>query len=158
MSYFYVMRAYASQGVADLVAVPPANKKNDIRALLIQAKNTKKGDYIEPLERDRMSYLDSYTGGDVVLAYKRGKIPRFKIWSTGQDMSPGDFLRDRYGILGADWNTVLQNLRKYKRPLHLHPPPVDEKGRVISSVADLYAVDIWSPHNPFLYKIKGKKG
>ena len=152
MSYFYVIRAYASQGVADLVAVPPANEYKNYRALLIQAKSTKRGDWLGSIERDKMNYLESYTGGEVVLAYKNGKLPRFRSFEDGYDATPEEFLRDRYKIVGADWNTILRNYKSGKRPLHLFPPPVDENNRVISPFQDPIDVGSWSVNSPISLK------
>lgn len=157
MCYFYVIRAYASQGVADLIAVPPANPRGNRTSMLIQAKATKRGAWVDTLERDRLSYLASYTGGEVVLAWKDGKVPVFRDWETGEDFAPGDYLNYRYGIVGADWRKVHKNLRAGKKPLHLHPPPVDERGKVISAFQDVLDTGSWSPVNPFLHKLNGVK-
>jgi len=51
---YYVVRAYASKGIFDLVATPPKSSRLS-RALLIQAKYSRKGKtYITPEEKERL--------------------------------------------------------------------------------------------------------
>jgi len=83
MISFYVIRAYSSVGVADLVAVPSWNPRGNYRSLLIQCKNQKNKDYIRPMEVDHLDYLQQINSGLVVVIYKDKSQVMVKEWESG---------------------------------------------------------------------------
>lgn len=69
---FYVMRAYASKGVFDLIAVPPSSMTltMDREAWLIQCKTN---GYVKPAEREALKQASDLYAANVVLATKDDK-------------------------------------------------------------------------------------
>ena len=69
---FYVMRAYASKGVFDLIAVPPSSMTltMDREAWMIQCKTN---GYIRPAERAALKQASDLYAANVVLATKDDK-------------------------------------------------------------------------------------
>lgn len=159
---FYCIRAYASIGVADLVFSPPWNPKGNNRALLVQCKFQKSKDYIAPFERDHLSYLQQINSGNVIVAYKDNKKIMVKEWESGNKQSIEEFLLAQYGIPIESYSQILSKYKLHKRPIHLHYVPkevyINKKGeeseKPISPFADLYSVDIYTPHVPEKYRDK----
>ncbi len=153
MVSFYVIRAYSSAGVADLVASPPYNPKGNNKTLLIQCKNTKKLDYVAPFERSHLDYLTQINANNVVLFYKDASNCMVKIWDTQEKMTFEVFMRKEYGI-PCDFKELVKSYQSYKRPLHLFSPPKEKSGKFIAPFADLYSVDTFYPHISEKYREK----
>ena len=147
MLSFYVIRAYSSVGVADLVATPAWNSKGNYRPLLIQAKNTQTKDYVKPFERDHLSYLQQINAGNVILVYKDDSKPMVKIWETEEKLHFDDFILKEYGIY-CKYSELLKAFREYRRPIHLFKPDKDEAENFVAPFADYYTVNVYNPHVP----------
>jgi len=147
MLSFYVIRAYSSIGVADLIAIPPWNAKGNNMSLLIQAKNQKNKDYIRSFERDHLDYLQQINSGLVVVMYKDKSKVMVKEWESGNKMSFKQFIQKYYGIR-CKYSELLSKFRSYNRPIHLYKIDVDEKNRPLGSFQDFLSVGVYYPHVP----------
>lgn len=158
---FTIIRAYSSIGTSDLIAVPPFNPKGNNKTLLIQCKDTKGKDYIDPFERAHLDYLQSICAGIVCVFYKDDSKCMVKTWGTQLKQSFEEFIIEQYGI-PCKFPELIKNFREFKRPLHLYPLEKEiyvgkdgtEKEKPIAPFADLYSVDTWYPHTPERYKDK----
>ncbi|NIU00406.1 MAG: hypothetical protein GWN01_05540 [Nitrosopumilaceae archaeon] len=163
MIMFYCIRAYSSAGWADLMASPSWNPRGNFRCLLIQCKDSKKGDYIEPMERDHLDYLQQINSGLVLLVYKDKSIVYAKNWETGETLKIDEFIQKYYGI-PTKYSEVLKKYKIWNRPIHMYPVPKEayinrngvESERPIASFADLYSYTTYYPHVPEKYKDKHK--
>ncbi len=154
MLSFYVMRAYSSAGVADLVATPSWNPMGNDRPLLIQCKNSEtKKDYIAPFERAHLDYLQQINSGLVVLIYKDGGECMVKTWGNQKKFTFNQFMQKTYGI-PCDFKELIKRYKMYSRPLHLYPPPKDKDDKFVAPFADLYSLSTWYPHVPEKWKEK----
>lgn len=152
MLCFYVIRAYSSVGVADLVATPPWNPRKNIRPLLIQCKNSKTAkDYVRPFERDHLEHLQQINAGNVVLFYKDGSTCMVKRWATQEKSTFNEFIQKEYGI-PCDFKTLIKDYQEYRRPIHLYAPPKLESGQFAAAFQDFYAVNTKYHHIPEKYK------
>lgn len=151
MLSFYVIRAYSSVGVADLVATPAWNPKSNYRPLLIQAKNNQVKDYIVPFERDHLNYLQQINSGMVILAYKDDSKVMIKIWESGEKLGFNEFILKYYGI-SCNYSELLKGYREYRRPIHLYKPEKEdngtEGGKFVAPFQDFFAVNAWYPYIP----------
>lgn len=147
MLSFYVIRAYSSIGVADLIAIPPWNSRGNEMSLLIQVKNQKNKDYIRPFERDHLDYLQMINSGRVIVVYKDSSKAMVKEWESGNKMSFEAFIQKYYGIR-CKYSELLSKFRSHNRPIHLYPVDVDEKKRPLASFQDFMSVGVWYPHVP----------
>ncbi|MDE1828597.1 MAG: hypothetical protein KGH65_05555 [Candidatus Micrarchaeota archaeon] len=147
MCSFYVIRAYSSVGICDLVASPPWNPKGNYRSLLIQCKNTEAKDYVKPYERDHLSYLQQINAGNVILVYMDDSNPMVKIWETEEKLHFDQFMLKYYGIY-CEYKELLKGFREYRRPIHLYKPEKDENDKFVSSFQDYYTVNVWNPFVP----------
>ena len=138
MLHFYVIRAYSSMGVADLVAVPPWNRLGNGRALLIQCKFTERADYVEPYERRNLDDLVAYSSGRVILAYKIDSVVRMRDWETKEDYPFQEFVGRNYDMDG-NYRTLLKNFNNHIKPRHLWAPGSEGEE--------------WNPHQPWKYKV-----
>lgn len=153
MLSFYVIRAYSSAGVADLSAHPPWNPMGIYRGLLIQAKDQKAGDYLKPMERDHLDYLQQINSAMVCVFYKENGKCMVKIWESKEVLIFDEFLQKYYGI-PCKYTDLVQKFKSHNRPLHLHSVDKDEKDRPLGSFQDYYSVGIYYPHVPERYREK----
>lgn len=154
MLSFYVIRAYSSAGIADLVATPPWNPKGNYRPLLIQCKKTKMKDYVRPFERDHLSYMQQINSALVVVIYlDEGKV-MVRYWENGKKVTIEEFLREEYGIPISSFSNISKSFREGRRPIHLYPVEKDENDKPVSSFTDLYVHDVCFPHVPEHYRDK----
>jgi len=151
MLSFYVIRAYSSIGVADLVATPSWNIRGNYRSLLIQAKNQKNKDYIKPMESDHLDYLQMINSGLVVVIYKDKSQVMIKEWESGIKSTFAEFILKHYGIR-CKYSELLSKFKSYNRPIHLYKIDVDEKNRSLGSFQDFNSVNPWYPHTSQLYR------
>lgn len=147
MLSFYVIRAYASIGVADLVATPPWNPRGNSMSLLIQVKNQKSKDYIRPFERDHLDYLQILNSGRVIVVYKDSSKAMVKEWESGEKTTFDKFIQVHYGIR-CKYSELLSKYRSYNRPIHLYRVDVDSKNRPLASFQDFNSVGVFYPHVP----------
>ena len=76
---YYVVRAYASKGTFDLVAVPPKRSRLS-RALLIQAKHSRKGKgYICPEEKRKLAEASKRYEGFCLIAYNEKRKLKYRL-------------------------------------------------------------------------------
>lgn len=76
---YYIIRAYASKGVFDLVAVPPKHSRLS-GALLIQAKYSGKGKIkITPEEKTRLAIATRQYKGFCCIAYNEKRRLKWKL-------------------------------------------------------------------------------
>ena len=158
---FTLIRAYSSIGTADLIGVPPYNPKGNSKSLLIQAKDTKAKDYIDPFERTHLDYLQSICAGVVCIFYKDNSKCMVKIWETSEKITFEEFLLKYYGI-PCSFPELVKGFKEFRRPIHLYPIDKEiytgrdgkEKEKPIAPFADLYSVNTWYPHTPEKYKDK----
>ena len=98
------VRSYASKGVCDIRSIPPRTCTSKT-ALGIQCKDTKKGQYLVPKERNNLLGLSLQYHYNVVLFFKSNHKVYVKIkpWDLdgGIIMPPEEFLRKIYGMKGA---------------------------------------------------------
>lgn len=120
MMSFECIRAYSSIGVADLIFSPPWNIKKNYRALLVQNKNSKSEDYIDPFESDKLTNLQQRNSGLVIVAFKRDHNIMIKIWDTSEILTFEKFILREYGIV-CDYSKILKSFKEYHRPIHLYP-------------------------------------
>jgi Holliday junction resolvase len=109
--HFDNVRSYASIGVADVRSVPPVWAKNKM-AVAAQCKNTKKGDYITPVERDRLQKYAEKFAYLVVEPFKKNHKVFVKLepWKLdGEILSPDEFLYREYGIFADSWTKYRSN-------------------------------------------------
>jgi len=156
MLSFYVIRAYSSIGVADLVATIPWNIRGNYRPLLIQAKNQKNKDYIRPMEKDHLNYLQQINSGLVIVCYKDNKKVMIKEWDTGIKSTFAEFMLKHYGIK-CDYSKLLSKYRSHNRPIHLYKVDVDSKNRPLGPFQDFESVGVWYPYVPEHFKEKHKE-
>lgn len=71
---YFCMRAYASKGPYDVIAIRPANQMNPV-PLLIQCKTNGK---LPKKEREKLIDLDKKWHGTTVHAYRTGRITVFE--------------------------------------------------------------------------------
>ena len=71
---YYCIRAYASKGLFDIIAVPPRSETQFESTLLIQAKYN---GYVRPIELQRLRANDKWEG-DPVIAYTTKRILKFR--------------------------------------------------------------------------------
>lgn len=148
MLNFYVIRAYSSAGICDLVATPPWNSKGNYRPLLLQLKNSAKKDYVAPFERDHLSYLQQINSGLVLLIYKDNSKPFVKYWENGIVKTIEQFLIDEYGIVIEGYSFILKQYREFKRPIHLYYVERDEDEKPLGPFADYFLHDVYNAHVP----------
>ncbi len=109
--HFDNVRSYASKGVADVRSIPPSYAKEP-RALYAQCKNTKKEDYIDPVERGQLEKCSQDFLCIVVEPFKKDRKCWIKVepWKLdGEIMSPDKFMRDYYGIEADTWKIWHKN-------------------------------------------------
>jgi len=153
MLSFEAIRAYSSIGTADLIFSPPWNRKNNNRTLLVQNKNAKSEDYIDPFESDKLTNLQQRNAGLVIVAFKRLGDIMIKIWETSEILTFEKFILREYGIV-CDYQKILKAFKEYHRPIHLYSVEKEiyrgrdgnMKEKPISSFQDLYAVKALYPH------------
>jgi len=155
MLSFYVIRAYSSIGVADLIAVPSWNVKGNYRALLIQAKDQKNKDYIRSFEKDHLDYLQQINSGLVIVSYKDDKKIMIKEWESGIKSTFAEFMLKHYGIK-CKYSELLSKYRTHNRPIHLYSVDQDSKGRPLASFQDFLSVGVWYPYVPEHFRSKHK--
>jgi len=153
---FYVIRAYSSIGISDLIAVPSWNPKGNNRGLLIQCKNQKSKDYIDPHERDHLSYLQQTNSGNVLVVYKDGKEVMVKEWESGEKFPIKEWLLKEYGISIDSYAKILTKYKLFQRPIHLYYVPKEvytnkngkEAEKTIAPFADALSENVYYPHVP----------
>lgn len=143
MLSFYVIRAYSSIGVADLVASPPKNKLGESRPLLIQCKNTVRGDYMATSETMRLMDLADTNAGEVIHAYKVDGTCRMREIYGEYDEEFSKFMGLHYGIV-CKYGDLLRGFRENRRPEHLLSKRIPGK--------------VWYPHVPKRFIFQGKQG
>ncbi len=153
MLSFYVIRAYSSVGISDLVATPPWNIRGNYRPLLIQAKNQKNKDYIRPMEKDHLDYLQQINSGLVIVSYKDDKKVMIKEWESGVRLTFAEFMLKHYGIR-CKYSELLSKYRTQNRPIHLYHVDVDQKNRPLGSFQDFMSVGVFYPHVPEHFREK----
>jgi len=153
MLSFYVIRAYSSIGTADLVATPSWNICGNYRPLLIQAKNQKNKDYIRPMEKDHLDYLQQINSGLVVVIYKDKSQVMVKEWESGIKSTFAEFMLKHYGIR-CKYSELLSKYQTQNRPIHLYRIDVDEKNRPLGSFQDFLSVNPWYPYVPEHFRTK----
>lgn len=153
MLSFYVIRAYSSVGIADLVATPPWNIRRNYRPLLIQAKNQKNKDYIRPMEKDHLDYLQQINSGLVIVSYKDDRKVMIKEWESGIKLTFAEFMLKHYGI-NCKYSELLSKYRTQNRPIHLYHVDVDQKNRPLGSFQDFMSVGVWYPYVPEHFREK----
>jgi len=153
MLSFYVIRAYSSVGVADLVATPSWNIRGNYRSLLIQCKNQKNKDYIRPMEKDHLDYLQQINSGLVVVIYKDKSQVMVKEWESGIKSTFAEFILKHYGIK-CKYSELLSKYRTHNRPIHLYKIDVDSKNRPLGSFQDFNSVGVYYPHIPQHHRSK----
>lgn len=105
------IRSYASKGVADIRSIPPKGSKLKI-ALAIQCKNTKKFDYIDPVERQSLLEFSKKFEYLVIEIFKKDRqaFVKIKPWNLkGKIMKPEEFLKLYYGIEADSWSLWRKN-------------------------------------------------
>lgn len=150
---FYCIRAYSSMGVADIVASPPWNPKRNFRALLVQAKDQKAGDYLSPFERDRFDHMAQYNAGIACVVYK--KDGAVMVNHGGKRSTFEAFMAETYGI-PCDFRELVQRYRSFNRPIHLYAVDHEEyagkdgkkRHRPVAPFQDFYSVKPWYPFVP----------
>jgi len=155
MMSFECIRAYSSIGTADLIFSPPWNIKKNNRTLLVQNKNSKSEDYIDPFESDKLTNLQQRNSGLVIVAFKRSGNTMIKIWETSEILTFEKFISREYGII-CDYKKILKAFKEYHRPIHLYNTEKEiyigrdgsEREKPISSFVDLYAVKAFYAHVP----------
>lgn len=161
MLSFTVLRAYSSVGTADIIATPPWNPKGNYRGLLIQAKNAKSEDYVDPFERDHLDYLQQINSGLVCLFFKKDSECLVKLWESKEIITFNQLIFRLYGIK-CDFKALVRGFRNYERPIHLYNPPKEvytgkdgsEKYKFIAPFTDLSCANVWFPHIPENYRDK----
>ncbi len=109
--HFDNVRSYASKGVADVRSIPPRFANNPL-ALYAQCKNTKKEDYIDPVERGQLEQCSKDFFCLVVEPFKKNRTCFVKLepWKLdGEIITPDKFLRDYYGIEADTWKMWRKN-------------------------------------------------
>lgn len=155
MLSFECIRAYSSIGVADLIFSPPWNMKKNNRTLLVQCKNAKSEDYIDPFETDKLNNLQQRNAGLVILGFKKGKDVMIKIWDTKEIMTFDKFILQQYGI-SIKYNVILKKYKEHHRPIHLYPTEKEEyigrdgskREKPIAPFADFLSHVCYYPHVP----------
>ena len=141
-------------GVADLVFTPPWNPRGNYRPLLVQCKNQKSKDYINPFERDHLSYLQQINSGNVLVVYKDNKKIMVKEWESGNKSTIEEFLLKEYGIPIESYNVILSKYNSFNRPIHLYYVPKEvyinrngiESEKTIAPFADALHENVYYPH------------
>lgn len=159
MLSFECIRAYSSIGTADLIFSPPWNIKNNFRTLLVQCKNTRHEDYIDPFEKDKLTNLQQRNSGMVIVAFKKDSKCMMKIWDTQEIQTFEKFILQQYGI-PCDYTKLLKNFKEYHRPIHLYPTEKEEyigkdgtiKYKAVAPFQDFYAVKPYYAHVPENFK------
>jgi len=154
MLMFHVIRSYSSWGTADLIASPPKNPAKNYRALLIQAKNQKAEDYISPIERDRLNYLQDINAGLVCIVY-RDKNSNVMVNHNGERQTFEMFMAKQYHI-SCNFKHVYNMYKKFRRPIHLYRVDQEEyisrtgtrRYKVAGSFQDWYSVKPYYPYVP----------
>jgi len=113
---FYTVRSYASHGVIDLLSIPP-KIANNTQALASQCKNTKKGSYMSPRERDNLKRFAETHQCLVVEPFKEDRTCNVKLdpWNlNSKSMKPDEFLYQFYGLEAITWKDFHGQLRKIR--------------------------------------------
>lgn len=164
MLSFTILRAYSSVGTADIIASPPWNSKGNYRGLLIQAKDTKAGDYVDPFERDHLDYLQQINSGMVCLFFKKDHKCYVKIWDSREILDFDTFILKHYGI-PCNYSELLTKFRNHERPIHLYAPEKEvyigkdgtEKSKFVAPFADPLSKNVYYPHVPEKHREKHEK-
>lgn len=164
MMSFECIRAYSSIGTADLIFSPPWNIKKNYRALLVQNKNAKSEDYIDPFESEKLTNLQQRNAGLVIVAFKRLGDIMIKIWDTSEILTFEKFILREYGIV-CSYQKILKAFKEYHRPIHLYPNEKqlyigregDEREKPISPFADFLSHVCYYPHVPENFNENYKK-
>ncbi len=153
MLSFYAIRAYASIGVADLVFTPPWNIRGNDRPLLVQCKAQQNKDYIRPIERDHLDYLQQINSGQVIVAYKDNSKVMIKKWESGERLTFEKFIQEEYGIR-CKYSELLSKYKTHNRPIHLYYVDRDSNDKPLGSFQDFESVGVWYPHTPEHFRDK----